>query len=72
MDKLGDQNNSNLLPGEVDLLAALDTLDEVAPHIQQEGWYKRLSAALDLHFKPKLAPPGTTINIYFGSAAGVP
>ena len=62
VDSLGDEKDRNLLVDAADLRAALDALDAVAPQTQKEEWYQRLAAALDLHLKPKWAPPGTTIS----------
>jgi hypothetical protein len=48
---------------ERDLMADLDLLDEFAPNAKQEYWYKRLSAALELHLKPKIAPSAAIFDI---------
>ena len=41
---------------DLDLLEALDRLEELAPQLLSEQWYKRLSVALDAHLKPLIGP----------------
>lgn len=47
------EENRQVAVSERDLILALDHLDNIAPDVQREDWYKNLSRALDLHLKPR-------------------